>query len=214
MGVCPAPAAELEAVLRHYGAATRLLDLSRNIFVALWVRMPGQPERLRILMGVESNTAPRIDEKLLEARMPELLDALQPRKGQRFYVWEPRHLYERMRVQQAVFAFGPATRRPRGSVPFFLDDLVLIVIPPDLKTAVLSTATGGCSGTTVGPFSRTSRALAHSTAQRGFRGGILLRNVRSAPSCHSQELRSRSFRAGSPLLRHAEGEAGDRVAPV
>ena len=86
MGICPAPAAELEAVLRHYGASPRLLDLSRNIFVALWFACRGNPNDYGLLMGVESNTAPRIDEKLLEARMPELLDALQPEKGQRFYV--------------------------------------------------------------------------------------------------------------------------------
>ena len=46
---------ELLSVLQHYGAATRLLDFSRNVFVALWFACRSRPDSWGLLMGIEEN---------------------------------------------------------------------------------------------------------------------------------------------------------------
>lgn len=127
---------ELLSVLRHYGAATRLMDLSRNVFVALWFACQASTDGYGLVVGVESNTAPRVDDRRLDRPIPHLLDELKPEEGEMFYVWEPRHLFERMRVQQSVFAFGSAVRRPWGSAPYLTSEMVLVAVPPGLKATV------------------------------------------------------------------------------
>jgi hypothetical protein len=44
---------ELLARLRHHGAATRLLDCSRNAFVALWFACRWEPDQDGVLIGFE-----------------------------------------------------------------------------------------------------------------------------------------------------------------
>lgn len=52
----------------------------------------------------------------LKTSIPDLVDSLAP--GEQYWLWEPRHLFERMRVQQSLFVFGPAIQWPWGSAPF------------------------------------------------------------------------------------------------
>ena len=44
---------ELLARLQHHGAATRLLDCSRNAFVALWFACRWEPDKDGVLIGFE-----------------------------------------------------------------------------------------------------------------------------------------------------------------
>lgn len=135
---------ELLSVLRHYGAATRLMDFSRNMIVALWFACTDSDnqDEYGLLAGLETNVARRIQtEARLKTSISCLIDELEP-DGQ-YYLWEPRHLFERMRVQQSLFVFGPAIQWPWGSAPFGLyatggryeegNDPMLVAIPPSLK---------------------------------------------------------------------------------
>ncbi len=65
---------ELLARLQHHGAATRLLDCSRNAFVALWFACRWAPEKDGILVGFElGENAVHLDTALLRQDIDELL---------------------------------------------------------------------------------------------------------------------------------------------
>ena len=135
---------ELLSVLQHYGAATRLIDFSRNAFVAFWFACRDKPESWGLLMGIEGNRRRIWTNDQLGASIPELIADLRTNNDD-YYLWEPRHLFERMRVQQEIFVFGAVEELPWGSAPVSLsldapydrggsEGLVLIGISPDLKT--------------------------------------------------------------------------------
>ncbi|WP_237058266.1 FRG domain-containing protein [Microbulbifer sediminum] len=46
---------ELLAKLQHHGAATRLIDCSRNIMAALWFACASEPDKTGLLFGVDSD---------------------------------------------------------------------------------------------------------------------------------------------------------------
>lgn len=144
---------ELLSVLQHYGAATRLLDFTRNMMVALWFACTDQAhhDQHGLLVGLESNDARHLQSEAdLKAPIPRLIDDLKP--DEQYYFWEPRHLFERMRVQQSLFVFGPTIQWPWGSAPFGLyatgsdatervyregGNPMLIAIPPSFKNQMI-----------------------------------------------------------------------------
>ncbi len=92
-------------MLRHYGAATRLMDFSRNAFVALWFACRSHSRNYGLLACLDSTAVRTIRrEETLDATVAQLL--AKPHAQVRFFLWEPRHLFERMRVQQSIFVFG------------------------------------------------------------------------------------------------------------
>ncbi len=140
---------ELLSVLRHYGAATRLMDFTRNAFVALWFATLRGHDGYGLLVGVDppSGAARRIR---TEDHLDESLRTLMDLKGvqRKFLLWEPRYLFDRMRVQQSLFLLGPVSARTWGTGPFGLQaqdlekvpqELVLIAVSPRLKTQLLDT---------------------------------------------------------------------------
>lgn len=133
---------ELLGVLRHYGAATRMLDFTRNAFVALWFATQSNPDCHGLLVGVhpKAGNARRVrTEGQLGMKLEDLLD--QEDMKDSYIFWEPRHLFERMRVQQSLFLFGEVVRRSWGAAPLgslgesgrLPDELVLIAVSPRLK---------------------------------------------------------------------------------
>lgn len=130
---------ELLAVLQHHGAATRLLDFSRNAAVALWFACSENPAAYGLLMAIESHkTKQLISEADLTKTVREIV-LLQDYPWT--FAWQPQHLFERMRVQQSFFLFSKAERREWGSLslPGPKQDnggLLLIAICPELKSEV------------------------------------------------------------------------------
>lgn len=155
---------ELLSVMRHYGAATRLMDFSRNAMVALWFACADREKREEygLLVGLDRREERRIqNERELETPVTELIDVEEVPTGLRgeetqavrYCYWEPRHLFERMRVQQSAFVFGRAIEHDWGTapIPFDLskkwyrepggsdslsDSPVLIAISPDFKAGM------------------------------------------------------------------------------
>lgn len=138
---------ELLSVLRHYGAATRLMDFTRNAFVALWFATLRGHAGYGLLVGLDPppGAARRIR---TEDHLNNPLRTLMDQKGvqKKFLLWEPRHLFDRMRVQQSLFVLGPVASRGWGTAPFGLQErnpkavpreLVLIAVSPRLKTQLL-----------------------------------------------------------------------------
>lgn len=91
------------ARLQHHGAATRLLDCTRNAFVALWSAGRWEPERDGVLLGFELvDNAVHLDTELLTHGIDELLAMA----AGRLLWWQPRSLSPRISARQAAFVFG------------------------------------------------------------------------------------------------------------
>lgn len=124
----------LLATLQHYGAATRLLDFSRNITIALWFACRSHPDETGIVIGFMLDASHTIDQaEHVGKSIPVLLRNEDQKKSYRAcnLAWEPTSLYERMRAQQSLFLFGPAYRGPWGSLtPYSFTYHSLLVRPP------------------------------------------------------------------------------------
>lgn len=104
---------ELLARLQHHGAATRLLDCSRNAFVALWFACRWEPGKDGVLIGFElGDNAVHLDTAMLQQDLDELLAMA----AGRLLWWQPRSLSPRISAQQAVFVFGQVVDEPWGSI--------------------------------------------------------------------------------------------------
>jgi hypothetical protein len=100
---------ELLARLQHHGAATRLLDCTRNAYVALWFACRSDPEADGLLIGFElDEKAMHLDTSLLKWGIDELLAEADGRP----LWWQPRSLSPRISAQQAVFVFGQVVDEP------------------------------------------------------------------------------------------------------
>jgi hypothetical protein len=104
---------ELLARLQHHGAATRLLDCSRNAFVALWFACRWEPGKDGVLIGFElGDNAIHLDTEMLGKGIDDLLAIA----AGRLLWWQPRNLSPRIPAQQAVFVFGQVVDEPWGSI--------------------------------------------------------------------------------------------------
>ena len=104
---------ELLARLQHHGAATRLLDCSRNAFVALWFACRWEPGKDGVLIGFElGDNAVHLDTEMLRSGVDDLLAMA----SGRLLWWQPRGLSPRISAQQAVFVFGQVVDEPWGSI--------------------------------------------------------------------------------------------------
>lgn len=138
---------ELLARLQHHGAATRLLDCTRNAFVALWFACRGQPEQDALLIGFRlAEHAVHLNTEMLQWDIDKLLAH---GEGKPLW-WQPRDLSRRISAQQAVFVFGPIVDEPWGSMRLGDGDIdvgdignipgaALVLIPKSLKDALNAT---------------------------------------------------------------------------
>ena len=107
----PPPDLVLLAKLQHSGAATCLIDFTRNPLVALWMAcrksgsgsVPGKVYAIEISSG-----SPFKPVSSDEARQMEINDFFQGDKktGYQLYQWQPDYQDNRMLAQQSVFLFG------------------------------------------------------------------------------------------------------------
>lgn len=90
---------ELLAKIQHFGGATRLLDFSRNAFIALWFACQGHPNETGILFGLNTVDGHRLEYKELDTDFHDIIESV----GNKIIIWEPEHLYKRMQIQQSYF---------------------------------------------------------------------------------------------------------------
>lgn len=104
---------ELLARLQHHGAATRLLDFTRSVYVALWFTAREYPNAWGLLVGLDlTDTWRLVDPAVLRLAMGEVL----AEAGDRLSVWHPSSLSPRLPAQSGFFLWGRAARHPWGSL--------------------------------------------------------------------------------------------------
>ena len=128
---------ELLAKLQHHGAATRLVDVSRNALVALWFASNAEPEQTGLLVGIHSDHLAGNEGRPLDtaygALMDELVGISHP------YTWEPPPLTPRIAAQHSQFLLSAVSHDPRGSLrlPDAEESMLTIAISPDLKRSAM-----------------------------------------------------------------------------
>ncbi|MEN3281410.1 MAG: hypothetical protein V7607_2550 [Solirubrobacteraceae bacterium] len=135
---------ELLARLQHHGAATRLLDCTRNAFVALWFACRELHDRDGLLIGFRlSDYGTQLTTDMLQWD----IDALLKHGGGGLLWWAPRSLSPRIAAQQSVLVFGPVVTEPWGSIRLGegtidigdtgnVPGVALVLVPHRLKEAL------------------------------------------------------------------------------
>lgn len=108
---------ELLAKLQHHGAATRFIDVSRNMLVALWFACRSQPDSTGLLFGVHTDMISGLEgnsensayndafppgEKIKEDYLPTL--------------WQPPVVTKRIASQSAQFLYSTISHDRMGSL--------------------------------------------------------------------------------------------------
>jgi len=131
---------ELLAKLQHHGAATRLMDFSKNVLVGLWFSANANPDEHGLLMGIHSShiagdTEGKVDEgkETYSEFTDELTDEHNP-----FFI-EPPIVSPRVSSQHGVFIYSSITDENHGSLilPDNEKAKIFISISPSLKKEAL-----------------------------------------------------------------------------
>jgi hypothetical protein len=104
---------ELLALLRHHGAATRLMDFTRNVWVALWFACRDVHRGFGLLVGLDLAGSFEVrDQATLAMPFPQLVH----KAADRLSTWRPSALSPRMPAQHGFFLWGPARLHRWGSI--------------------------------------------------------------------------------------------------
>lgn len=138
---------DLLASLQHYGAATRLIDFSRNAFIALWFACQSEPNEHGVLLGADIVLGDGMSwikhQDTANLDIEDIIDHYEKTT----IIWEPQHLFERMRVQQSIFFFGMCHDGPWGNLTSLefnhrsggqSNNFFAIAISPELKAELQS----------------------------------------------------------------------------
>lgn len=129
---------ELLARLQHHGAATRLLDTSRNALVGLWFCCVSEPEKTGSLIGIHTDHLGGYEGEPEFRPYKEVMAGLE---GMNYpMTWEPPSITGRIAAQHSQFIFSELMNDKWGSVALPKQDGAthIYAITPDLKAACLT----------------------------------------------------------------------------
>ncbi len=137
---------ELIAALQHHGAATRLVDFTRNAFLALWFAAVQDPaashaDDMGVVIGVRASRTHWLSAE--EVRTAKSIREVADAHSDFLVAWRPSALFERIRAQQSVHLFSQIRTRVWGSLdsaPYddqeqdnFANNYYAIAVTHDLK---------------------------------------------------------------------------------
>lgn len=130
---------ELLAKLQHHGAATRLMDFSRNLLVALWFACNSEKEKVGLLLGIHTDHLGGYEGELELGSYDEVLgdDSLIPYNYPQS--WQPPVVSKRIAAQGAQFLYSAVSNDPAGSLAFEKNSEAYIAIglEPAFKNKML-----------------------------------------------------------------------------
>jgi hypothetical protein len=128
---------ELLALLQHHGAATRLLDFSRNALVALWFSANEDIEKTGILLGLNTQNLGGYENGYVvindyKKHIESIKSYTHPQ------TWEPPIVTARVAAQHSQFLYSGLSTSKTGSLAFEnpIDKNLFIAISPKLKREV------------------------------------------------------------------------------
>lgn len=124
---------ELLAKLQHHGAATRLVDFSRNALIALWFSLFELPQKTGLLIGVHSDYVGGTESSLRDMSYDKTMDSCE--KFKHSIVYEPPVVSPRIAAQHAQFLYSAISTEQTGSLMLPQEDesRVFIAISPQMK---------------------------------------------------------------------------------
>jgi len=133
---------ELLARLQHHGAATRLMDFSRNMLVALWFAVKDNPNEHGLLIGVNSGGTMDSNMQLDGhskgiSSYTDILQLLSSKQSN--YSWRPTNISNRIAAQYSQFLFSEVSEKKTGCL-FLPEDKDLVnylCINKNLKPEIL-----------------------------------------------------------------------------
>jgi FRG domain len=159
---------ELLALLQHHGAATHLLDISKDVTIALWFASCADSEHTGVVVGFDdTGIQPLTAEAAAVTQFRELMELMQyppePHNKLKPAVgWIPRNLTQRILAQRGLFILSAYADQPWGSVQIAstyvwqrdiergLDPneprVFFIAVTPELKKEVLDAGKSGLLG--------------------------------------------------------------------
>jgi len=133
---------EVLAKLQHHGAATRLIDFSRNMLVSLWFACHSERGKTGLLFGIHSDSLIGQEGEAEERSYDEIFEKGISKGGAT--TWEPPAVTKRIAAQSAQFMYSAVRDDPMGSLDFDRDaDAYLpIAITAGMKEAFLALLEG------------------------------------------------------------------------
>ena len=124
---------ELLAKLQHHGAATRLVDFSRNSLIGLWFAINNHEKKTGLLIGIHSHYVGGNETKLLLNNYKEITEKLN--KISHPLLWESPEISPRIASQHALFLYSYVSNEKYGSLklPSNKKANLFIAISPKLK---------------------------------------------------------------------------------
>lgn len=133
---------ELLAKLQHHGAATRLIDVSRNMLVALWFACRSQTDKTGILLGWHISNILGFEGRSEERGYNEIFGAGDTKgldTGSHPVVWQPPVVTKRIAAQSAEFLYSRVCDDPVSSLAFKKEKKAFLAIglTPQMKSVCL-----------------------------------------------------------------------------
>lgn len=124
---------ELLAKLQHHGAATRLVDATRNALIALWFAISSDEDKTGLLLGVHTSYVCGYEGEPEDRSYDEVMDHCKSMSGP--VTWEPPTVTNRIAAQHSQFLYSTIQADLRGSLllPDKPDTSLFIAIEPPIK---------------------------------------------------------------------------------
>lgn len=124
---------ELLARLQHHGAATRLVDASRNVLVALWFAVTSHSEQTGLLLGIHASFLGGYEGERNDEKYDDIFKGLANFNHPQ--TWEPSVVSRRIAAQHSQFLYSRISNEAAGSLelPKDKDASLFIAISPVLK---------------------------------------------------------------------------------
>jgi FRG domain len=128
---------ETMARLRHYGAASALLDVSKNSLIGLWFASTTESEDYGLLCGIHCNYVGGSEGEIPEKSYLEGLADCD--KFDHPLLFEPTSVSPRVAAQSSVFLYGKSSNSKRGTMIYeaINQAYLFIAISPELKPEIL-----------------------------------------------------------------------------
>lgn len=129
---------DLLARLQHHGAATRLVDATRNALVGLYFSVVTHPKKVGALIGIHSDFLGGYEGEPQENDYQSVVQNLD--KYQHPQTWEPPQVSPRVAAQHSQFLYSAVSSDKTGSLSIHRSPgaFLVIAISPRLKRETLT----------------------------------------------------------------------------